>query len=123
MIDIDGKKVLDVTCGSRTIWFNKHHPAAIYCDRRNEVHHNIWTSVNGKSERSCIIDPDVQCDFTDLPFPDNQFSLVVFDPPHLIRAKETAWLVKNTVCLTNTGRRCCMMVSLSACACSSRMAC
>lgn len=22
-------KILDVTCGSRTIWFNKHHPAAL----------------------------------------------------------------------------------------------
>lgn len=91
---IDGKKVLDVTCGSRSIWFNKHHPAAIYCDRRNEVHHNIWASGTGKSEHVCIIDPDVQCDFTDLPFPDNQFNLVVFDPPHLIRAKDTSWLVK-----------------------------
>lgn len=26
------KKILDVTCGSRTIWFNKTHPAAVYCD-------------------------------------------------------------------------------------------
>jgi len=30
------KKILDVTCGSRTIWFNKNHPAAIYCDVRDE---------------------------------------------------------------------------------------
>lgn len=28
------KKILDVTCGGRSIWFNKHHPAAIYCDKR-----------------------------------------------------------------------------------------
>ena len=34
------------------------------------------------------------CDFTALPFPDESFSLVVFDPPHLAGAKETAWLVK-----------------------------
>lgn len=30
------KKILDVTCGSRAIWFNKNHPAAIYCDVRDE---------------------------------------------------------------------------------------
>ena len=30
------KKILDVTCGARTIWFNKHHPAVIYCDKRKE---------------------------------------------------------------------------------------
>ena len=29
-----------------------------------------------------------------MPFPDNSFQLVVFDPPHLTGAKETAWLVK-----------------------------
>ena len=28
------KKILDVTCGMRGIWFNKEHPAAIYCDKR-----------------------------------------------------------------------------------------
>ena len=88
------KKILDVTCGSRTIWFDKNHPAAIYCDRRKEEYQNIWKNDNGKAERMCIIDPDVVCDFTDLPFPDSSFPLVVFDPPHLLKAKETAWLVK-----------------------------
>ena len=88
------KKILDVTCGSRTIWFNKNHPNAVYCDRRIEAHYNIWKNDNGKAERACSIDPDIQCDFTNLPFADNVFSLVVFDPPHLIKANETAWLVK-----------------------------
>ena len=31
---------------------------------------------------------------TNLPFEDNSFQLIVFDPPHLTGAKETAWLVK-----------------------------
>ena len=88
------KKILDVTCGSRTMWFNKNHPAALYCDRRQEQHYNIWKNDNGKSERSCVIDPDIVCDFTNLPFGDGSFSLVVFDPPHLTKAKDTAWLVK-----------------------------
>ena len=30
------KKILDVTCGCRSIWFNKNHPAAIYADKRVE---------------------------------------------------------------------------------------
>ena len=30
------KKILDVTYGSRTIWFDKRHPAAVYCDKRDE---------------------------------------------------------------------------------------
>lgn len=88
------KKILDVTCGSRTIWFDKHHPAAIYCDNRREHTSGIWKSGGGNSERQCVVDPDVVCDFTELPFPDDEFSLVVFDPPHMIGAKETSWLVK-----------------------------
>lgn len=88
------KVILDVTCGSRTIWFDKNHPAALYCDRRRETTSGIWTSTNRDSERQCVIDPDVQCDFTDLPFEDNKFALVVWDPPHLTKAKDTAWLVK-----------------------------
>ena len=96
------KKILDATCGSRTIWFNKNHPSAVYCDRRKEEFFNIWKSNNSKAERSCIINPDVQCDFTDLPFEDNSFSLVVFDPPHPIKANDTAWLVKKYSKLDDT---------------------
>lgn len=88
------KKILDVTCGSRSIWFNHHHPAAIYCDKRREIATSIWKGGNGQSERFLTVDPDIVCDFTDLPFPDNSFSLVVWDPPHLLEAGETSWLAK-----------------------------
>lgn len=88
------KKILDVTCGSRTIWFDKHHPAAVYCDKRREALCGIWSSTKRDSKRYCTVDPDIQCDFTDLPFDNNRFALVIFDPPHLTKAKETAWLVK-----------------------------
>ena len=85
------KKILDVTCGARTIWFDKYHPAAVYCDCRREKYQDVWKNAG---KHSLNIDPDVLCDFTELPFSNDAFSLVVFDPPHLIRAKETAWLVK-----------------------------
>lgn len=85
-----GKKVLDVTCGARSIWFDKHNPIAVYCDNREEKFENLWEKCNSKVE----ISPDIICDFTALPFPDNSFPLVVFDPPHLLRANSTSWLVK-----------------------------
>ena len=88
------KKILDVTCGCRSIWFDKKHPAAVYCDKRKTEECGIWGSAGPESKRKIVVDPDIQCDFTDLPFEDNTFSLVVFDPPHLIKAKETSWLVK-----------------------------
>lgn len=86
------KKILDVTCGPRSIWFNKQHPNAIYCDIRESTYTKRFGATN--SERTITVAPDVKCSFTDLPFDDNTFSLVVFDPPHLTGAKETAWLVK-----------------------------
>ena len=87
------KKILDVTCGSRTIWFNKNHPNAIYCDKRTEDIEMTFGKAR-TSVHQLHVNPDILCDFTDLPFDDNQFSLVVFDPPHLLGANETAWLVK-----------------------------
>ena len=89
-MEIKSKKILDVTCGARSIWFNKNHPSAIYCDKRKETHNGIYSDTN----RTISINPDVLCDFTNLPFPNDQFSLVVWDPPHLTGAKETSWLVK-----------------------------
>ena len=71
------KKILDVTCGSRSIWFNKENPAAIYCDKRNEELYGIWKD----SKRTCIVNPDVICDFTSLPFKDNfNFSVKISIP-------------------------------------------
>lgn len=86
------KKILDVTCGSRSIWFNKHHPNAVYCDKRREFDHGTFGAR--ESADSINVDPDIVCDFTALPFADNSFSLVVFDPPHLVNASENAWLTK-----------------------------
>lgn len=87
------EKILDMTCGSRTIWFNKNHPAAIYFDKRRESMEMYFGKAR-TSPRQLHVDPDVIGDFTALPFKDDSFSLVVFDPPHLTGAKETAWLVK-----------------------------
>lgn len=87
------KKILDCTCGSRTIWFNKHHPAAVYTDRREEDI-ELYFGKARTSLHQLHVNPDIVCDFTALPFDDDSFSLVVFDPPHLIRAKEPAWMVK-----------------------------
>lgn len=85
-------KILDATCGSRTIWFDKHHPAVLYCDNRTLDKKAIWKSTKNASERTCTVAPDVVCDFTNMPFEDESFSLVIFDPPHLLRVGDSAWL-------------------------------
>ena len=44
--------------------------------------------------REVKINPDLVSDFRDIPFADNSFDLVVFDPPHLIHVGDNSWLVK-----------------------------
>lgn len=79
------KRVLDPCCGSRMFWFDKANPVALYGDKRSERH----VLCDGRSLR---IEPDLLMDFTDMPFPDGSFNLVVFDPPHLTRAGPKSWL-------------------------------
>lgn len=69
-------EVLDVCCGSRMMWFDKSDGRALFLDKRREV------CDVGDGRKPVVIDPDVLNDFTSLPFDDDSFSLVVFDPPH-----------------------------------------
>lgn len=102
------KIILDATCGDRTIWFQKDEPHTIYCDKRREE----WEGDFGndvrkdgrKKHRHLVIDPDVQCDFTALPFRDGQFQLVVFDPPHIVNLSENSWMRKSYGALTGDWR-------------------
>jgi SAM-dependent methyltransferase len=80
-------KILDVACGSRMFWFDKNHPDAIYMDNRKLQ----TTLCDG---RILNINPDIIGDFTNIPFPNDTFYHVVFDPPHLIKVGETSWLAK-----------------------------
>lgn len=79
--------VLDVCCGSRMFWFDKEDNRAVFSDIRAEEH----TLCDG---RRLVISPDVISDFRALPFADSSFPVVVFDPPHLERAGDNAWMGK-----------------------------
>jgi methyltransferase, putative len=69
------------------MWFDKQNQRALFGDVRSESH----TLCDG---RALEIKPDLVMDFTALPFDDETFRLVVFDPPHLIYAGEKSWLRK-----------------------------
>jgi len=86
------KKILDPCCGSRMFWFDKNHPDAVYGDIRNE-------ECNLCDGRYLSVSPDQPMDFRRLPFSDDQFKLVVFDPPHLKRVGENSWMRKKYGCL------------------------
>ena len=86
------KHILDVTCSNRSIWFNKNHPLTVYCDKREGDF--SYTFGSPQITRHCDIHPDIIADFTDLPFEDNSFELVVFDPPHMLSPNEHGWMTK-----------------------------
>lgn len=64
----------------------------------------IWKSGDGKAVRYCSVKPDTVADFTDLPFEDETFYLVVFDPPHLVHVGKNSWLAKKYGRLTGDWR-------------------
>lgn len=81
------RTILDPCCGSRMFWFDKKDDRAVFTDKRSEQH----TLCDG---RELIIEPDIVMDFTDLQFDDEQFHMVVFDPPHLNKIGSSSWMAK-----------------------------
>ncbi len=69
------KTILDACCGARKCWYDKSNPNVVFMDNRKE----ICTLSDG---RTLEVNPDVVADFRHMPFEDNTFSLVLFDPPH-----------------------------------------
>lgn len=86
-------RVLDVAAGSRMFWFDRSDSRALFVDKRYERHVLPDVSSAGGS-RLLVVEPDLQADFTALPFADGAFAMVVFDPPHLVRNGKSGWLAK-----------------------------
>lgn len=78
--------VLDPACGSRMCWFDKNDPRALFGDKRRETITVTDRTRDENGTRSIHVNPDVILDYRNLPFPDETFHLVLFDPPHLKRA-------------------------------------
>ena len=75
------KYILDVCCGSRAWWKQKKNPNTIYMDIRKEPK----GFIEGEKYKHVEVNPDIIGDYTNIPFSSKSFSLVVFDPPHLIK--------------------------------------
>lgn len=82
---MNDKKILDACCGSKMFWFDKEYKDAVYIDNRTAD----TTLCDG---RRLIVRPDIEADFRNMPYSDETFYLVIFDPPHLIRAGEKSYL-------------------------------
>lgn len=81
----EGKTILDCCCGSRMFWFDKSNPDVLYMDIRSG-------SFDSSNNTTTIICPDLQASFTQMPFPNNSFKMVVFDPPHRTDLGKDSWM-------------------------------
>jgi SAM-dependent methyltransferase len=77
------------------MWFDKADSRALFIDRREETV-KAERGPQSKGHKDKVIAPDVLADFTDMPFPDGSFDLVVFDPPHLTTKHGTTGVLSQT---------------------------
>ena len=87
--------ILDACCGGRCFWFDKHQENTVYIDNRVANKGHIQKGFNPNHE----VKPDILMNFTTMGFRDNTFRMVVWDPPHTLRLKETSILKKKYGCL------------------------
>jgi len=95
--------ILDACCGGKMFWFDKDNQNVTFMDRREEE--NIigkYQTKQGEKDRVLRVAPDVVGDFRNMPFDDNMFYMVVFDPPHLRYAGKSSWLAKKYGTLDET---------------------
>ncbi len=76
------KPVLDACCGGRMMWFDKQDDRCLFADcRKGRMEINHLPSAQGRSAKS--VQPDEIHDFRDMPYENESFHHVVFDPPHV----------------------------------------
>lgn len=75
-------------------WFDKRDGRALFVDKRRETHPIDIGTPGTIGCSPIVVDPDILADFRELPFPDETFALVVFDPPHIERTAAKGLITK-----------------------------
>lgn len=83
------KTILDACCGGKMFWFDKSDPDVLFQDCRKT---DPVVVGKGKNARTFSCSPDIIADFRKMPYPDNKFKLVVFDPPHFTSLGEKSYM-------------------------------
>jgi len=90
---VSNRFILDACCGSRMFWFDKSNPNCLFIDKRCET--VVAKDSSQKSGlRTIEVKPDLIADFTEMPFENETFAMVVFDPPHLKTLGQNSWMAK-----------------------------
>jgi hypothetical protein len=85
---LNDKVILDPASSMRSFYFDKKDDRVLFGDIRvNETH----LLTNGQTIH---IEPDEVMDFRNIPYSNESFQCVVFDPPHMLRLGEKSWMRK-----------------------------
>jgi len=98
------KTILDACCGGRMFWFDKQDERVMFQDKRNEIRIVDVGTPATKGRAPKITRPDVLTSFTNMPYPDDTFWHVVFDPPHLQKVGKTGVLAASYGVLSDNWR-------------------
>jgi hypothetical protein len=82
------KPILDPASSMRSFYFDRQDERVVFGDIREKETHLL---TNGQI---IDIEPDEVMDFKAIPYPDETFYCVIFDPPHLFDLSEKSWMRK-----------------------------
>ena len=82
------KLILDPASSMRSFYFDKKDERVLFGDIRVKETHLL---TNGQTIH---IEPDEVMDFRAIPYPDETFKVVIFDPPHMLNLSEKSWMRK-----------------------------
>ena len=72
----------------RSFYFDKKDHRVVFGDIREKETHLLTNN------QTIHIEPDEVMDFRAIPYPDETYQCVVFDPPHLLNLSEKSWMRK-----------------------------
>ena len=82
------KLVLDPASSTRSFYFDKKDPRVLFGDIRKKETHLLTNN------QTIHIEPDEVMDFRAIPYPDESFQCVVFDPPHRFNLSSESDFIK-----------------------------
>jgi hypothetical protein len=82
------KIILDPASSMRSFYFDRQDERVVFGDIREKETHLL---TNGQI---IDIEPDEVMDFKSIPYPNETFYCVIFDPPHLFNLSEKSWMRK-----------------------------
>ena len=80
--------ILDPASSMRSFYFDKKDERVVFGDIREKETHLLTNN------QTIHIEPDEVMDFRQIPYPDETYQCVVFDPPHLLNLSEKSWMRK-----------------------------